>query len=43
MIKFIYSEKATKFWENLPLCFDIEVISKKVGDFFQILWPSHNI
>ena len=42
-LKLRYSEKATKFWKNLPLLFDIsKVISKKVWTFFQILWSSQN-
>ena len=46
VLKFIYSEKATKIWNNLPLWrywVKTTVMSKQVGDFFQILWPSHNI
>ena len=34
-----------KFEKNLPLCFEgmYEVIFLNVDDFFQLLWPSHNI
>ena len=43
-VKFRYSEKVTKIWKNLPFCFDItKWFWKKVGDFFQILWPPQNI
>ena len=31
-------------WKNLPFFFEIYLVtSKKVGDFFKFLWPSHNI
>ena len=47
MVKFSFSEKATKNWKNLPLVWrywvKTAVLSKQVGDFFQILWPSHNV
>ena len=44
-VKFRYSEKTTKIWKNLPLCFDITkyIIFKKVEDFFTFLWSSQNI
>jgi hypothetical protein len=43
VLKFRYSEKATKIWKNLALCFDIIMqFQKKVGDFLKILWPSYN-
>ena len=42
--KFRFSEKATQIWRNLPLVLMLlSKRQKKVGDFFQILWPSHNI
>jgi hypothetical protein len=34
MVKFMYSERATKIWQNLPILQDVS--SKKVGTFFQI-------
>ena len=46
ILKFSFSEKATKIWKNLPLVLMLlstTFLSKQVGDFFQILWPSHNI
>ena len=48
-VKFSFSGKATKIWKNLPLVLTprywvkTAVSSKQVGDFFQILWPSHNV
>ena len=29
--------------KKTPTCFDATVLSKQVGDFFQILWSSHNV
>ena len=45
LVKFIYSEKATKFFRNLPLTFiGLQYIRSKVrGRFRKILWPSQNI
>ena len=46
-LKFSFSEKATKIWKNIPLVLTLlskkKVLSKQVGDFFPILWPSHNV
>ena len=46
-VKFSFYEKATKIWKNLHLFWhywvNTAVLSKQVEDFFQILWPSHNI
>ena len=47
LLKFRFSEKATKTWNNLPLV--LTLLSKNIGfaktngRFFQILWPSHNV
>ena len=44
VLKFIYSEKATKFWRNLHLGFDHYYIGQiYIGDFDKNLWPSQNI
>ena len=45
MLKFIYSEKASKNLKNLQIHFDVmyQVISNKIQIFFQILQPSQNI
>ena len=48
MIKFSFSEKATKTWKNLPFVLTLlsktSCFVKKGGrSFFQILWPSHNV
>ena len=47
MLKFRFSEKATKIWKNLPLVLTLlsknSCFVKTGGRFFQILWPSHNI
>ena len=45
ILKFRFSEKATKIWRNLPLGFDIMWVKVKTqwGNFFQIMWPPHNI
>ena len=42
-IKFRFSEKATKFEKISHLFWHLQVTSKQVGDFFQILQPSQNI
>ena len=43
-LKFIYSERATKFLRNLPLTFDYSTYGQKLGeDFAKIFWPSQNI
>ena len=46
LLKSSFSEKATKIWKNLPLVLMLlsktAVLSKRMGDFFQILWSSHN-
>ena len=45
--KFLFSEKATKIWKNLPLV--LRLLSKyscfvKTGlRFFQVFWPSHHV
>ena len=39
----IFWEDQKSFFFNLTLLWLFEVISKKVGDFFQIFWPSQNI
>ena len=41
LLKVVYSEKATKIWDNLPLCFDIT--KKCQNKKWRILWPAHNI
>ena len=47
LLKFSFSEKATKVWKNLPL--DLKLLSKNncfvktSGRLFQILRPPHNI
>ena len=38
LLKFKFSEKAKKIWKNLPL-----VLTNVKTNFFQIVWPSHNI
>ena len=47
IIKFSFSEKATKIWKNLPLVLTLlsknNYFVKTSGRFFQILWPSHNV
>ena len=43
MLKFRFSEKATKIWKNLPVVLTCALNFKKSGRFFQIVWPSHNI
>ena len=45
IIKSRYSGTDTIIKKSLPLCFDITeyIFSKKMGYFFQILWPSQNI
>ena len=44
MIKFIYSKKATKIWQNLPTFFKNDLLgSKKYEDFIIFLWPSQNV
>ena len=35
LLKFIYSEKATKFLRNLPLTFDYSTYSQKLGEDFE--------
>ena len=43
-IKIEFSEKATNIWKKKSICFDaIEFMSKQVGYFFEILWPSQNV
>ena len=44
MVKFIYSEKATKVWQNLP----VDLLSSKsktneLEHFVKFLWPSQKI
>ena len=47
LLKFSFSEKATKIWKNLPLA--LTLLSKNNcsvklgGRFFSNLWPSHNV
>ena len=44
ILKFIHSEKATKFCEIFPLLLTTQYIQSKVrGRFRKILWPSQNI
>ena len=44
MIKFIYSEKATKIGHNLPVDFFTEEMKNQFGDNFVVfLWPSQDI
>ena len=43
IIKFIYSEKATKFCEIFPLLLTECTAVKVRGRFCKILWPSQNI
>ena len=47
VLKFSFSEKATKIWKNLPLVLTLlsknSCCVKTRGRFFQILWPSHNV
>ena len=42
-VKFIYSEKATKFWEISTLLLAYVVRVKRKVDIRKILWPSENI
>ena len=42
-VKFIYSEKATKFCEISPLLLSVCNVDKRRGRFRIILWPSQNI
>ena len=42
-LKFIYSEKATKFWEISTLLLSYVVPVKSKMETSQILWPSQNI
>ena len=42
-VKFIYSEKATKFCEIFPLLLSVCTVDKVRGIFRKILWPSQNI
>ena len=43
-LNFRLSENTTKNGKKNPTSFDVtEEMSKKVGDFSQTLWPSHNI
>ena len=44
MLKFGYSEKATKFEKIFHLRFEVTELRQILsGRFFQILWPSQNI
>ena len=47
LVKFSFSEKATKIWKNLPLVLTLlsknSCFVKTSGRFFPILWPSHNV
>ena len=43
LLTFIYSEKATKFWEIFPLLLTTKLQSKVRGRFRKILWPSQDI
>ena len=47
LVKFRFSEKATKFEKNFPLVLMLlcknSYFVKTSGRFFQILWPSHNV
>ena len=47
ILKYSFSEKATKTWKNLPLVLTLQsknsCFVKTGGRFFQILWPSHNV
>ena len=47
LIKFRFSEKATKIWKNISLVLTLlsknRCFVKTDGRFFPILWPSHNI
>ena len=40
-IKFRFSEKAKKFCKNIRLVWANQLVQE--GDFFLILWPSHNV
>ena len=42
LLKFRFSEKATKNLKKPPTCFDITELTSR-QDFFQIVWPSHTI
>ena len=45
LIKVRYWEKSTNIWKKSLTFFrrSLVISKKKVGEFFQILWPSHNI
>ena len=44
LLKFVYSEKATKILQNLHLFLSVCTVDKKKGgDFAKFLWPSQNI
>ena len=43
MIKFIYSEKVTKFCEISTLLLSVCTVDKSKVEISQILWPSQNI
>ena len=47
VLKFSFSEKATKIRKTLPLVLKLlsrnSCFVKTGGRFFQILWPSHNV
>ena len=47
IVKFSFSEKATKIWKNLQLVLTLlnqnNCFVKTSGRFFQILWPSYNV
>ena len=45
ILKFMYSETATKIWRNLQILFEIKylVVVSKNGDFVLFLWPSQSI
>ena len=43
LLKFIYFEKATKFWEIFPLVLTTVHTVKVKGRFRKILWPSQNL
>ena len=42
-LKFRYSQKFSKIWKFLPLCFDVFSYFQKEEDFFLILRASHDI
>ena len=43
LLKFRFSEKATKIWKNLPLVLTLLSKLQNKREIFSNLWPSHNI